>query len=172
MSFGGAPMIATITPDEIEGLFLDHEHARVRAGLAGIRDTIEEAHHLGRIDTSERVVRTLTWIRRDVLPHAAWEEAWLYPHLDQAAATPWATRALRFEHDQIRDVAAILEQEFQDAGERWSAELIFRLVVALTRLETLVSAHLAKEERFVIPLLEVAQPENVDSDVGARRTVS
>jgi hemerythrin-like domain-containing protein len=144
----------SISPDVIEGQFVEHEHRRLRAGLANLRDALEDCHRLTRSDAVDRVVRTLSWLRRDVLPHAAWEEAWLYPHLDTEAGTPWATRALRFEHEQIREVAADLETEFQAVQEHWTVEHSFRLVIALTRLETLISAHLAQEERFVLPVLE------------------
>lgn len=147
-------MTTQLSADVIERRFVEQEHHRLRAGLANLQDAIVEAHRVSRSDTMDRVVRALAWLRRDVLPHAAWEEAWLYGHVDVLAGTPWATRALRFEHEQIREVATALETEFQSAHEHWSAEQANRLVVALTRLETLVAAHLAQEERMVVPLLE------------------
>jgi hemerythrin-like domain-containing protein len=150
-------MAIAIGADVIEGQFLEHEHRRLRTGLARLQDSIDEAHRLTRSAVADRVVSTLAWLRRDVLPHAAWEEAWLYPHLDQTAGTPWATRALRFEHEQIREVATTLESVFQALEDHWGAELSFELVVALTRLETLVSAHLSQEEWFVRPLLDAGE---------------
>jgi iron-sulfur cluster repair protein YtfE (RIC family) len=144
----------TISADVIEGRFLEHEHRRVRAGLSNLSDVIEHAPSLDRAEAVDRTTSVLGWLRRDLLPHASWEEAWLYPHVDQTAGTAWATRALRFEHEQIREVASSVETEFQAVGEHWTVDHAFRLVVALTRLETLVSAHLAQEERFVAPLLD------------------
>lgn len=149
-------MTTTFSADAIEAQFFEHEHRRLRAGLSILQATIAEAHRLTRADAADRVVRTLAWLRRDVLPHAAWEEAWLFPHLDGTAGTPWATQALRVEHEQIRDVATFLEGQYQAAYDHWTAEQAFGLAVALARLETLVSAHLAQEERFVLPLLELA----------------
>jgi hemerythrin-like domain-containing protein len=147
----------SISPDVIEGQFVEHEHRRLRVGLASLRDALSDAHRLTRSDAVDRVVRTLSWLRRDVQPHAAWEEAWLYPHVDAEAGTPWTTRALRFEHEQIREVAAQLETEFMAVETHWSVEHAYRLVIALTRVETLVAAHLAQEERFVLPLLEARE---------------
>lgn len=147
-------MTMTSSADRIEGQLLEHEHRRVSVGLANLRDAIVDAHHLTRSETTDRLAHTLAWLRRDLLPHATWEEAWLYPHLDATAGTPWATRALHFEHEQIREVARALEAEFEAVHEHWSIELAFRVAVALTRLETLVSAHLAQEERFMPPLLD------------------
>ena len=149
-------MTIQLSADVIERRFVEQEHHRLRAGLSNLQDALEDAHRLSQPEIMDRVVRSLTWLRRDVLPHAAWEEAWLYGHVDAQAGTPWATRALRFEHEQIREVAAALETEFQTAHEHWTVEQATRLVVALTRLETLISAHLAQEERMVVPLLEAA----------------
>jgi iron-sulfur cluster repair protein YtfE (RIC family) len=147
-------MTSPISADVIEGQFLEHEHRRVREGLANLQDALDQAHRLSQSEVLDRVTRTLIWLRRDLLPHAAWEEAWLYPHLDEEAGTPWATRALRFDHEQIREVAAALETEFQAAHHRWNAELACRLTVALSRLEALVVSHIAQEERILLPLLD------------------
>lgn len=149
-------MTIQLSADVIERRFVEQEHRRLRTGLAGLQDAMAEAHRMPQSEVMDRVVRTLAWLRRDVLPHAAWEEAWLYSHIDTQTGTPWATRALRFQHEQIREVATALETEFMAAHEHWTGEHIFRLVVALTRLETLVAAHLAQEERMVVPLLEVS----------------
>lgn len=161
--------MTTMSADVIEGLFLEHEHRRLRAGLGRLQETIEEAHRLTRAAMAERVAETFRWLRRDVLPHAAWEEAWLYPHLDQTAHTPWATRALRFEHEQVREVAGKLETLFQAVHDHWTSELSFGLVIALTRLETLVSAHLAQEDRFLTPLLDGTQHDGIDNRIGGPR---
>ena len=152
-------MTTAIAPDGIEVRVLENEHHRVREGLFRLREAIAGAHRLRRSDWIDHTARALAWLRRDLLPHAAWEEAWLYPHLDTLAETAWATRALRFEHEQIRELATALETEFAAAEERWSPEQAFRLLVPLTRLETLITSHLAQEQWFIGPLLERAQPE-------------
>jgi iron-sulfur cluster repair protein YtfE (RIC family) len=148
-------MAAVLSPEAIEGQLLDQEHRQIRAGLSSLQEGIDRAHAMSRSDAIDRVVRTLAWLRRDLLPHAAWEEAWLYPHLDRAAGTPWATQALRLQHEQIRELAAALEREFAAAEVSWSAEEAFQLTVAMTRLEALISAHLTQEQWFVGPLLEM-----------------
>ena len=150
-------MTIATAADSIEVQLLEHEHQRVGAGLANLRETMARAHSASRVEAIDGAVRTIGWLRRELLPHAAWEEAWLYPHLDAVAHTPWATRALRLEHEQIREVAAALEQEFVAAEARWSAEQAYRLVVALTRLESLIAAHLAQEQWLMRPLLDQAK---------------
>ncbi len=56
-------------------------------------------------EQSVRVLGVLDWLERELEPHIAWEESWLYPEIDARTGTPWATRAARFDHGQIRDVA-------------------------------------------------------------------
>ena len=94
------------------------------------------------------------WLRRDLLPHAAWEEAWLYPSLDREAGSPWTTRALRIEHQQIRELAVQLDREFDELNQHWNHRIVVELVAAMARLEALINAHLAQEDRFVLPLLD------------------
>jgi hypothetical protein len=150
--------------DSIEVQLLENEHQRVCAGLANLQEAIGRAHAASRVEAIDGAVRTIGWLRRDLLPHAAWEEAWLYPHLDAVATTPWATRALRLEHEQIREVAAALEREFVAAEARWSTEQAYRLVVALTRLDSLISAHLAQEQWLVRPLLDREKESDHEAD--------
>ena len=40
------------------------------------------------------------------------------------------------------------------AHEHWTGEIVYRVVAAMARLDALISAHLAQEELFVLPLLE------------------
>ena len=149
-------MTAALVADVVELHVLEDEHRRVRDGLAALQEALVDLPLRARPAAIDHTVRTLQWLRRDVFPHLAWEEAWLYPHLDAIAGTAWATRALRFEHEQIRELATALETAFEGAESRWNAEAAYQLAIAMTRLETLISAHLAQEEWFVRPLLDRA----------------
>jgi hypothetical protein len=147
-------MTATIGRNDVEERIVEREHLALRAGLAMLQGTIEDAARLTRLELAERVARATSWVHRDVLPHAAWEEAWLYPHADRATGSPWTTRALRFQHEQIRELAGALERASVVAHEHWTPEIVYGLVAAMARLDALVSAHLAQEELSVLPLLE------------------
>jgi iron-sulfur cluster repair protein YtfE (RIC family) len=151
-------MTATIAANVVESRIVEREHHALRAGLAGLQETISDAHRLTRPELADRVTRATSWLHREFLPHAAWEEAWLYPHADQATGSPWTTRALRVQHEQVRELAAALEQVSVVAHEHWNAEVIYRLVASLARLDALLSAHLALEELFVLPLLDDGAP--------------
>jgi hemerythrin-like domain-containing protein len=147
-------MAALPSPDRIEGRFFEDEHRRIRYGLAMLEETITDLHRMARTEVVERVTQILIWVRRDLLPHAAWEQAFLYPRLDQQTGSPWTSRGLRLEHQQLRELAGLIEVQFDEIHERWSNKVAFNVVAALARLDGLVSSHFIKEERFVLPLLE------------------
>jgi hypothetical protein len=147
-------MGSLITADAIEGRIIEREHQALRAGLSTIEGTIDDAHRLPRSELADRIARATAWMHREFLPHAAWEEAWCYAQLDRATGSPWTTRALRFQHEQIRELATALESVSVAAHEHWTAEVVLRVVAAMARLDALISAHLAQEELFVLPLLD------------------
>ena len=155
-------MPATIGATVVEERIVEHEHQALRAGLAMLQGTIEDASRLTRPELADRVTRTTSWLHREVLPHAAWEEAWLYPTADHATGSPWTTRGLRFQHEQIRELAGALERASVVAHEHWTPEIVYGLVAAMARLDALLSAHHAQEELSVLPLLEagVAVPHS------------
>lgn len=148
--------MTAVAADLIEGRILAEEHRRIRDGLAALQDSIAACHRLTRPEVMDHTARTLAWLRRDVLAHASWEDAWLYPRLDHQAETAWATRALSMQHEQIRELAIELEKAFESAHERWSSDIAFSVATAMARLEALISSHLAQEERFIPSLLDSA----------------
>lgn len=149
-------MPAVAAADLIEGRFLAEEHRRLREGLAALQDSISVCHRLTRPEVIDRTARTLAWLRRDVLAHASWEDAWLYPRLDRQADTAWATRALSLQHEQIRELAIELEKAFATVHDRWSSEVAFTVATAMARLDALISSHLALEDRVIPSLFDSA----------------
>lgn len=147
-------MTAALAADLIEGRFLAEEHRRLRDGLAALQESIAAFPRLTRPEVMDRQARTLSWLRRDMLSHASWEDSWLYPRLDQQAGTAWATRALSLQHEQIRELAGQLEKEFETVHDRWSSEVAFVVAMSLARLEAVISSHLAQEDRFIPSLLD------------------
>jgi iron-sulfur cluster repair protein YtfE (RIC family) len=146
----GSPTVGTLVDERI----LEREHESLRIGLSTLEGTIEDAHRLTRPELADRVARSTAWMHREFLPHAAWEEAWLYARLDHETGSPWTTRGLRVQHEQIRELASALETASTVAHERWTHEIEFELVAAMARLDALLSAHLAQEELIALPLLE------------------
>lgn len=146
----GSPTAADIVEERI----LEREHVTLRAGLSTLKGTIEDASRLSQLQLAERVTRSTAWMRRDFLPHAAWEEAWLYNQLDHETGSPWTTRGLRVQHEQIRELAVQLEAASALAHTRWTREIEVQLIAAMARLDALLSAHLAQEDLFLTPLIE------------------
>jgi iron-sulfur cluster repair protein YtfE (RIC family) len=155
-------MPATIGATVVEERIVERDHQSLRVGLGMLQGTIEEASRLARHELADRITRTTSWLHREVLPHQAWEEAWLYPTADQATGSAWTTRGLRFQHEQIRELAGALERASIVAHEHWTPEIVYGLVAAMARLDALLSAHLTQEELLVVPLLEagVAVPHS------------
>ena len=134
--------------------FAEHEHLELARGLNRLHDAAGEIGHRDPAELSAHVLGILEWLDAVVKPHIAWEDAWLYPEIDARAGTPWATRATRFDHQQIREMAARLLADRPLLNSRPSAEQRVEIRCHLFSLEALLRAHIEREERYLLPLLE------------------
>ena len=132
--------------------FVEHEHRELAPDI----DRINDAGMLVGTDEelSLAVLDVLHWVEAVLEPHAKWEDRWLYPEIDRRAGTAWATKLMSFEHVQIRDAVhalATARARFHDAPTS-----VGRLAVRarLFALEAILRALVAREERFLIPLLD------------------
>jgi iron-sulfur cluster repair protein YtfE (RIC family) len=101
------------------------------------------------------VEETYEFLVHDLIPHAEWEDAILYPAVDQALGAPGATATMSREHEDIRDLAEELENVKDDLrGETLGGALTCSLRRILCGLHTLVGVHFAKEEEIYLPVLE------------------
>ncbi|HEV2236178.1 MAG TPA: hemerythrin domain-containing protein [Ktedonobacterales bacterium] len=100
----------------------------------------------------------VAFLEGELLPHAAGEEAHLYPVVDPLVAQhgrPTATMSVDHEYiaAYVRQIGATTRAlRTADAAQR--AALWPRLVREVARLDGLFAAHLAKEERIYLPLLD------------------
>lgn len=136
------------------GAFAEHEHRDLARGINRIHDVACEIGRRPRHDVSVDVLAILHWFDGTLEPHIAWEEAWLYPEIDARLGTPWATRAARFDHRQVREMTARLrtDQHLLSTNETGDPQVEARC--HLFSLEALLRAHIEREERFLFPLLE------------------
>ena len=96
--------------------FAEHEHEELAAGIDRIHELGEEMAQLP-VDRRAAGIRwVLHWIDADLKPHMAWEESWLFPQIDVRARTPWATRVIRFDHQQIAAQAERLHAHAEGGG--------------------------------------------------------
>jgi hemerythrin-like domain-containing protein len=134
--------------------FAEHEHRDLVRGINRIHEVACEIGHHPSPELSVDVHGVLRWLELTLEPHIAWEEAWLYPEIDARTGTPWATRAARFDHQQIREMAGRLRADdfrlqMDSSGDRYA-----EVRCHLFGLEALLRAHIEREERYLIPLLE------------------
>jgi Hemerythrin HHE cation binding domain len=138
--------------------FTEHEHRDLVRGINRIHDVACEIGHQARGDLSVRLIDVLHWVDRELEPHVRWEESWLYPEVDARTGSPWATRAARFDHQQIRAAAERVRADQQQARSDVAGEWLAETRCHLFALEALVRAHVEREERYLIPLLEMTPP--------------
>ncbi len=134
--------------------FAEHEHLDLVRGINRIHDVAWDIGQLATRDLSAEVLEVLRWVENVLEPHIGWEEGWLYPELDARAGTPWATRAARFDHQQIREMIAVVRSDQQALSTRDQIDRHGSLRCHLFGLEALLRAHIEREERFLIPVLE------------------
>jgi len=134
--------------DEAAAQAVVRHHAQL---AAGVRQRVETLLHLVdsvyllRAEDARR--HLLAYLHGEVLPHAAAEEAALYP---SAAAIPAGTllvKGMIAEHAALTALAA----ELADTGS------LVRAAAAARALEAMFATHLAKENDLVLPLL-IANP--------------
>jgi hemerythrin-like domain-containing protein len=137
-----------------EHAFAEHEHRDLAPGI----DRIHELACLGGDFTSPRaskaLVNVIDWVETVLQPHAAWEDAWLYPEIARRAGTAWATKLMTFEHQQILAVARKLEADDALLSREPDPQQTADLRGYLFALEALLRAHIEREERFLVPLLQ------------------
>ena len=131
-----------------------HEHRDLARGINRIHELACDVGHQPSPELATHVAEILGWLETILEPHISWEEAWLYPAIEIRIGTPWATRAARFDHQQIREMAHRLRAgQGQPAGHQ-PVDHVSDLRCHLFSLEALVRAHIEREERFLVPLLE------------------
>ena len=134
--------------------FAEHEHRDLARGINRLHDVACEIGRRPTPELSVDVLNVLRWLDLNLEPHIAWEEAWLYPEIDARLGTPWATRAARFDHHQLREMATRLRADQQLLGGREAGDRQAETRCHLFSLEALLRAHIEREERFLIPLLD------------------
>jgi len=147
--------------------FSEHEHRELVRGVNRIHDIACEIGGWLTPEQSVRVLGVLEWLDRELEPHVAWEESWLYPEIDARTGTPWATRAARFDHGQIRDVATRLRADKHLLQQDRAGARLAEMRCHLFALEALVRAHIDREERFLMPLLADARAAGVGAPAPA-----
>jgi len=136
-----------------EHAFEEREHRELAPGINQIHDVAMALGTMAAPDMCLAMLDVVDWIDGVLIPHAVWEETWLYPEFERRAGTPWATRAMAFEHHQIRDVARRIVAERERLRKQPTKADMQAARADLFSLEALLRAHIEREERFLVPLL-------------------
>ncbi len=109
----------------------------------------------------------LSFLQRDLLPHAAGEEHHMYALLDPLIKEHGRpTETMRIDHRAIEDYAEQIEKIIRALPNATNAQLTdleARLKRVATQLEAVVTLHLHKEEEVFLPLFErYLTPEEQD----------
>jgi iron-sulfur cluster repair protein YtfE (RIC family) len=134
--------------------FAEHVQRDLSAGMHRLPQVARGIGRAATPDVSIAVLDVLHWLDTTLEPHVAWEEGWLYPEVDVRSGSPWATRAARFDHGQIRELVARIRHDREELGRGDRPERHEELRCHLFGLEALLRAHIEREERFLIPLLD------------------
>jgi hemerythrin-like domain-containing protein len=142
--------------------FAIHEHREVLPWLERVHDAGCAVGHLSVGELKVELHKVVVWLEHCLEDHAAWEEAWLYPAIDARANTPFATRTVRFEHQQIRDAVRHLSADQAALGHELTRTQADELRSRIFGLEAIMRAHIECEERVLLPLLdEDREPEPI-----------
>lgn len=134
--------------------FAAHEHRELAPWLDRIHDVGCSVGHRSAGEVAIDLHRIVTWLQRDLEDHAAWEEAWLYPEIDEHAGTPWATRTMRFEHSRIRASTRALASDERLLSHELQPAQADELRARIFGLEAILRAHLEIEDRVLLPFLD------------------
>jgi iron-sulfur cluster repair protein YtfE (RIC family) len=132
--------------------FASREHAEMRRGIDRILEVARL--HVPNDELSAAVIEVLHWVDRVLEPHAQWEDRWLYPEIDERVGTPWATKLMTYEHQQIRDAGHAVAAARLALREHGSTAAVVELRGRLFALDAVLRTHMTREERFLIPLLD------------------
>ena len=139
--------------------FEEHEHRDLVRGINRIHDVACEIGRWPTRELSVHILDILRWLDDTLVPHIAWEETWLYPEIDARLGTPWATRAARFDHQQLRELANRLRTDQHLLSGGVAGDQGPETRCHMFGLEALLRAHIEREERFLIPLLDDDHPD-------------
>jgi iron-sulfur cluster repair protein YtfE (RIC family) len=142
----------TTSPD---AAFARYEHRQLKAELDEIHTTADAVGRLAPAEVVRAVSRVREWLATTLGPHVAWEDVVVYPEIDRVAASELATRLMHLEHLQIRRMGVVLESDIETLRTgAMTHEHVCEIRAHLLGLETMLRAHIEKEETLLLPYLD------------------
>ncbi|MDA8342629.1 MAG: hemerythrin domain-containing protein, partial [Actinomycetota bacterium] len=152
---GTAGAVASGHPEAIvERRILSHEHREIEHLVGRIETTAEMAGNLASSDLASALRSLLDAMEKTLLRHLDWEDNHCFPEMDRLAGTPWTTRLLRFQHQQVREALERLEADWLALRREPTHRQLVDLRGRLYGLHAQMSSHLEQEEAVVMPFLD------------------
>jgi len=126
---------------------LRDEHQDLLPHINAMR-TAGEAAARGDQDALAGAKEALDFLDNHLHPHAAAEEAVLYPEVAKAMGSPEATKTMSRDHTEVATLREELRALVTQGGNNIDVARV------LFGLYTLVGVHFAKEEEVYVPVLE------------------
>jgi hemerythrin-like domain-containing protein len=136
-----------------EFTFAKHEHMELRLGVDEIHETATVLGWTSNPQAGKRIGRVRNWIQTVLVPHIAWEDAVVYPEIERITNTDWSVKQARYEHFQIERAASKLTHDIELLRGAVTHEQACEIRAHLIGLETLLRAHIEREELFLLPVL-------------------
>lgn len=136
--------------------FEQHEHRDLVWGIGRIHDAATSAGTGSHVEIRRAIREIVAWASGSLEPHIAWEESWLYPQIELVTRTAWSTSAARFDHGQIVALVARLRLDAADTAHALTPAMVEELRGHLFALEAILRAHIEREERLLLPVLDDA----------------
>lgn len=138
--------------DLTEALAAEHRDYQPKIDeLRRLADDCDEERPGALIDDLDRA---LHFLERDLLPHAAAEDAVLYPAVARLLGSPAATDTMRRDHEEIRHLVTVLRRHRQEFESGVLPAAWREIRGVLYGLHAVVTLHVAKEEELYLPLVE------------------
>jgi iron-sulfur cluster repair protein YtfE (RIC family) len=140
--------------DAVERRFLEQEHREISNGLGRIAQVAGHAERYSVPDAVTELNSLLLWLETSLEPHTAWEEEWLYPRLNELVGSPWPSKLLAFDHQQIRERIEQLKVERDTLTRGTMPSRLRDLPIRLYALDAIIRCHIEREDRFLLPVLD------------------
>ena len=134
---------------------LRDEHAELAPHIDALRTAADAVGNVQPADLMVLVNDSYEFLAHHLIPHAAAEEAWLYPAVQRVMGAVEATATMARDHVDVQaltdELAGYREQLTTSALDDQLANDLRRVLYGLHHL---VKVHFAKEEEVYLPILE------------------
>jgi hemerythrin-like domain-containing protein len=133
--------------------FARHEHMELKQGVDKIHEAANALGWTSNQQAALQIRRVRNWIQTVLVPHAAWEDAVVYPEIERRTHTEWSVKQARYEHFQIERAASRLTEDIELLSGPVTHQAACEIRGHLLALEALLRAHIEREELFLLPVL-------------------